>query len=51
MKFESRLSEADLQATILSVLRNAPEPVMMHRLLRDLTAAVVLALTTGEAPR
>jgi len=51
MIIDARLTEDDLRATILSVLRKAPDTVPMPVLLRDLTAAVKLALETGEPPK
>ena len=53
MKIDTRLTESDLQATILFVLNKAPaapNPVAESVLLRDLTAAVKLALETGQPP-
>jgi hypothetical protein len=55
MKIDTRLTEDDLRATILAVLRRAvnqpgdTEPVRMSVLLRDLTKNVMRAIETGEA--
>jgi hypothetical protein len=51
MKIDTRLTEADLQATILSVLRKAGDSVQLPALLKALTQAVKTALETGEPPR
>ena len=53
MKIDSRLSEDDLRATILAVLRKVSDGdfVKLPTLLRDLTEAVKRALETGEAQR